>query len=89
MNFLFQDTIIKSRISEVPRHSKVCWGIEIFITILLIAGAALLGSMFGLENIAIDAVITLLCVIALVLICYFVASVVQHLTVEMIVSWHF
>lgn len=82
-----QETILKSRINEIPNHRKVCWGIELFIIILLVAGAVILGLQFGFSSVVIDAVITLLSAVALVLIFYLIAGIVQSLTVEMIVAW--
>ena len=49
----------------------------------------MLGVLAKFDNVAIAAVITLLSVVALVLILYLIASIIQSLTIELIEHWSF
>ena len=57
--------------------------------LLLVGGAITLGVLTKFENIAIAAVITLLIVVAFVLVCYLIASIIQSLSIEVILKWSF
>ncbi|CAK91083.1 unnamed protein product (macronuclear) [Paramecium tetraurelia] len=89
MKIHFQEEVHAEIIQEVPRHQKACWLILIFIILLQIAGAVILGVLVGFSNVGLAAAITLLGVISIVLIIYLVAKVTHSLTVETIDQWVF
>ncbi|CAK63737.1 unnamed protein product (macronuclear) [Paramecium tetraurelia] len=89
MKVQFQEEVHSSIFQEVPKHQKACWLILIFIILLQIAGAVILGVLVGFSNVGLAAAITLLGVISIVLIIYLVAKVMHSLTVETIVQWVF
>ncbi|CAD8141100.1 unnamed protein product [Paramecium pentaurelia] len=77
----------KSRFWDVPKHQKICWLIQLFFIFAIISSIAVLFIQFGLSNIGVDAVMTLLIVLCFILIVYLVASFIAFHQVEMIENW--
>ncbi|CAK82307.1 unnamed protein product (macronuclear) [Paramecium tetraurelia] len=75
------------RFSEVPSHQKICWLVYLFVIISLISGFVALYMEYNLTNIGVDAVMTLIIVLSLILFVYFLASILTSLQIEMIENW--
>ncbi|CAD8149980.1 unnamed protein product [Paramecium pentaurelia] len=77
----------KSRFWDVPKNQKICWLIQLFFIFGIISTIVVLFNKFGLSSIGIDAVMTLLIVLCLIMIVQFIASVIEFHLIEMIEEW--
>ncbi|CAD8057945.1 unnamed protein product [Paramecium sonneborni] len=87
MKMKLQNHFQKSRFWDLPRHQKICWLIQIFFICAIIGTIAILFIQYGISDVGIDAIMTLLAVLTLILIVYLVASVIASHQVEMIEDW--
>ncbi|CAD8137863.1 unnamed protein product [Paramecium octaurelia] len=77
----------KSRFWDVPKQQKICWLIQLLIISAIICSLVVLLKFVGFSSIGVDAVMTILIVLCVLVIIKFGVGVIQFHLIEMIEDW--